>query len=518
MLTQSIRISDVVVAGHPARRLVALLAQFDLSALYARYAAYGSPAYEPRQLLALLLYGYMNRIISSRHLEGATYDVIPCIYLMGGAHPDHSTLADFRRLVFTDESNVFAQVLLAAKRDGLFTRGPVSGDGTKIHADASKHTAVSYACAARILDDLRNQLGELQALVLKDDPTALPPGLDVSAELLLRLERIDRLEEAMLVMEERAEARYQHARSVYQEQLTAHETKLAARAAHQERTGKRPRGKKPKPPVPPVPGARPTDQYNFTDPDSPSMKNSTDAGMNQQYNAQVAVDQQSYFIVGCQVSAQPNDMQQAVPTLEAIPPEVSVPSAAAFDAGYRSAANVLALEALGITPFIATGKDTHGLNWQTWSTTHADLAPPADAAPLVRMAYALETAAGDAIYRLRKSTVEPVIGIIKEVLGFRQFSVRGLDLIQHEWRFVCTAYNVKRLLKLMATARPQQAVTQAKTIREQAISTVCSAFMRCRNWQNQLTQRHRDGAIFRYRTPAVIANNKFSRRPWPTGC
>lgn len=189
------------------------------------------------------------------------------------------------------------------------------------------------------------------------------------------------------------------------------------------------------------------DQYNFTEPDSRIMNNSTDDGFDQHYNVQAAVDQESLLIVAPSLSNHPNDKQEAEPTLDAISPKVGKPTAAALDNGYFSEANVASLERRDIDPYIATGREPHH---QSWHIFFDELPKPAeDASPQVKMAYKLQTKIGRAIYRLRKCTVEPVIGIIKEVLGFRQFSLRGLVAATGEWCLVCLAFNLKRMHTLM---------------------------------------------------------------------
>jgi hypothetical protein len=214
-----------------------------------------------------------------------------------------------------------------------------------------------------------------------------------------------------------------------------------------ERTRKaRKRHHKPKgrPPKAPEPGARDKDQYNFTDPDSRIMKNSTNDGFDQHYNVQVAADQESMLIVAHGLSNHPNDKQEALPTLKAMPAEIGTANAVAMDNGYFSETNIQDCENLGIEPYIATGREPHHLDWHTFFQQQPE--PPADeASPVVKMAYKLQTEVGKAIYRLRKCTVEPVIGIIKEILGFRQFSLRGLSAVAGEWCLVCLAFNLKRL-------------------------------------------------------------------------
>jgi hypothetical protein len=179
------------------------------------------------------------------------------------------------------------------------------------------------------------------------------------------------------------------------------------------------------------------------------MKNSTDKGFDQHYNVQVAVEQDSFLIVAHSLSNHPTDRNEALPTLDAIAPAVGTPEAAALDTGYFSASNITEMQQRGIEPYIATGRDAH---YQSWCKRFAELPdpPPEEATARVKMAYKLRTEIGQAIYKLRKATVEPVIGIIKEIMGFRQFSLRGLAAAAGEWCLVCLAFNLKRLHVLLA--------------------------------------------------------------------
>jgi hypothetical protein len=179
-----------------------------------------------------------------------------------------------------------------------------------------------------------------------------------------------------------------------------------------------------------------------------TLKNSTDQGFDQHYNAQVAVDQASVLIVGESLSNHPNDQAEAEPTLDSLPPEMGTPAAAALDAGYFSAANIALFERRNIAPYIATGRDPHHPSWRERFAASPP-SPPDDANPQVKMAYKLKTAIGKAIYSARKYTVEPVLGIIKEVLGFRQFSLRGAPAAAGEWCLVCVAFNLKRFHTLL---------------------------------------------------------------------
>jgi hypothetical protein len=250
----------------------------------------------------------------------------------------------------------------------------------------------------------------------------------------LRQERLARLAEAKQVLEARARERQAAEQAEY-------EAKLREREEKAQRSGRKPGGR---PPTPPSGKPQDKDQYNFTDPESRIMKCSSSAGFEQAYNAQVAVDQDSLLIVACSLSNHPNDKAEAEPTLAALSPALGQPAAAALDNGFWSEQNLAALAQRHIEPYIATGREPHHQSWQ--ERFAAEPEPPAqDANPLVKMAYKLRTASGQAIYRLRKCTVEPVIGIIKAVLGFRQFSLRGLDPADCEWCLVCLAFNLKRL-------------------------------------------------------------------------
>ena len=303
-----------------------------------------------------------------------------------------------------------------------------------MHADASRHNAVSYKRLRELETQLQAEIEELFRLSEQSDQREIPDGLVVREEMVRREDRLARLAKAKAVLETRATERAAAEQAEY-------EAKLAQRAERERTTGRRPGGR---PPTPPVPGPRDGDQYNFTDPESRIMKNSSDQGVNQDYNAQVAVDQQSLLIVGDSLSNHPNDQAEAIPTLDAIAPEVGTPEAAALDAGYFSATTIQALLDRGIAPYIATGRDPHHPSWKERFAAEP-APPPPDASLTVQMAYQLRTAIGKAVYGARKSTVEPVIGIIKEVLGFRQFSLRGLGAAAGEWSLVCVAWNLKRL-------------------------------------------------------------------------
>jgi transposase len=432
-LDLTVRLGDCLPPDHLARFVVDSVAQLDLSGLYAQYGTRGGEPYAPEVLLGLLLYGYATGVFSSRKIERATYEAVPFRFIAGNLHPDHDTLATFRRTFLPELKDLFVQVLLLAQEAGVLKLGTISLDGTKIHADASKHNAVSYKRLLEVEAHLRTEVEELFALSEQSDQPEVPDGLVVREEIARREDRLARLAEAKAVLQARAAER----RAAEQ---ADDEATMAQREERERTTGRRPRGR---PPTPPVPGPRDGDQYNFTDPQSRIMKNPTNAGFEQDYNAQVAVDQESLLIVGWALSNHPNDSQEAEPTLAAIPPALGTPDAAALDAGYIGPATLAACTKRGIEPYIATGRDPHHASWQQHFAPLPD-PPPEDASSQVKMAYKLRTTLGKAIYGARKCTVEPVLGIIKEVLGFRQFSLRGTQAAAGEWCLVCLAFNLKR--------------------------------------------------------------------------
>ncbi len=432
-LEMRVRIGDVLPATHLARFIVGIIEQLDFSTIYVAYGERGAPPYAPELLFGILVYGYATGVFSSRKLEKATYEVLPFIYLAQGLHPDHDTLNSFRSRFLSEIAELFVQVLLIAQAAGLLKLGNISLDGSKIHADASKSKAVSYARLLELESRLRQEVEQLMVLAAAAEREAWPVDFDPDHEIRLRNVHLAGLKQAKAVLEARAQAHYAQEVAEYAAKMVAREEKI-------QRTGRKPGGRVPQAPTP---GPEENDQYNFTDPDSRIMPNGNKAGFEQSYNAQVAVDHESRLIVGNTLSNHPADRGEALPTVDAIPAQLGRPSAAALDNGFFSPDNIAGLEARGIDPYIATGREPHHLSWTYFFEQNPP--PPADASAIVKMAYKLKTAIGQAIYRLRKSTVEPVIGIIKETLGFRQFSLRGLDKAAGEWMLVCLAFNLKRL-------------------------------------------------------------------------
>ncbi len=433
-LEQTVSLREVLPANHLARFVVELVAELDLTSIYERYGARGGEAYAPAVLLALLFYGYATGVFSSRKIEKVTYETLPFRFVAGGLHPDHDTLAHFRKTFLNEIKALFVQMLLLAQTAGYFQLGNISMDGSKVHANASKSKAVSYQRLLELEVHLRAEVDQLFSLAEQADRHDLPEGMNVADEIALRQERLERLAEAKKVLQARALERQAAEQAEYEAQLREREEKA-------KRTGRKPSGR---PPTPPSGEPQDKDQYNFTDPESRIMKCSSRAGFEQAYNAQVAVDQDSLLIVACSLSNHPNDKAEAEPTLAALPAALGTPEAAALDNGFWSEPNLAALAKRHIEPYIATGREPHHKSWQARFAAEPE-PPAADASPQIKMAYKLRTEMGQAIYRLRKCTVEPVIGIIKAVLGFRQFSLRGLDAADGEWALVCLAFNLKRM-------------------------------------------------------------------------
>jgi len=441
-LNTPIQLGDALPAEHLARFVVEIITQLDLSKIYAGYAERGGEAIAPEVLLGLLFYGYATGEFSSRRIEKASYENLGFRYVGGGLHPDHDTIANFRTTFLAELEDLFVQILMLAQLGGKLKLGNISLDGSKMDADASKSHAVSYGRLIEMEAELRAEVGKLIEWGESADQgdIRLPEDLVVQDEITLRKERLENLAQAKAVLEARAKERYAVEKAEYDE-------KVREREAKTRKHRKRPRGREPKPPEA---GPRDKDQYNFTDPESRIMKNSTNDGFDQHYNVQAAVDQDSLLIVATSLSNHPNDKREAEPTLDALAPRLGKPSAAALDNGFFSEHNILVFEKHGIEPYIATGREAHRKDLNTLLGNTLPV-PPNDATPLEKMAYKLSTQIGQAIYRLRKCTVEPVIGIIKEVLGFRQFSLRGLKKVAGEWCLVCLAFNLKRLHILMTT-------------------------------------------------------------------
>ena len=430
-------VEDWLPEDHLARFIVEAMERIDLSPLTRAYAGRGSAAYHPEVLLSLLVYGYANGVFSSRKIERATYDSVAFRYLGAGSHPDHDTLATFRRRFLDELSGIFVQVLELAQEMKLLKLGTVCLDGTKIHANASRHSALSYGHLTQLEIQLKAEVQELLEQAEKADQSDLPDGLNLPEELKRRQDRLAAMEQAKTKIEARARERFEREQAEYDE-------KLAKREARQAETGKKPGGK---PPKPPEAGPRPSDQINLTDADSRIMKVAS-GGFEQCYNAQAATAE-NMLVVAVSVTQACNDMQQVKPILQIIgthPATLGKVEQLLADTGYCSKSNIAACEAADIEPFMAVAREDHHPDWRERFTEPAPL--DADAPPLKKMAHKLKTQKGRKIYALRKQTVEPVFGIIKSVMGFRQFLLRGIEKVTGEWTLVCLAWNLKRMAVL----------------------------------------------------------------------
>ena len=423
---------------HLARFVVDVVAGLDLRAMTGSYRGSGEASYHPQLLLGLLIYGYATGVFSSRKLERATYDSVAFRFIAANEHPDHDTIATFRRRFLKQIEALFVQVLGVACEMGVLKMGTVALDGTKIHANASRHSALSYERAGQIEAQLQAEVAELMARAEAVDQADVPDGMQIPEELARREKRLAAIARARATIEARAKER--HAR-----EQAEHDAHMAARAAKTAATGKKPGGRVPHPPAE---GPLSTDQVNLTDEESRIMP-VAGGGFEQCYNAQAVVAVGSLLVIAADVVQAPNDKQQLVPMLgkiTALPDALGKIGALLADHGYFSEGNVNACAAAGIEPVIAMGREAHH---PSLAARFAEPPPsPKNPTPLDAMAHRLKTPEGKKRYALRKQTPEPVFGIIKSVLGFRQFLLRGLDQVRSEWSLVTIAWNMKRMFVL----------------------------------------------------------------------
>ena len=419
---------------HLARFVVEVIGKLDLSELVRQYAGRGSNAHHPAVLLGLLIYGYSSGVFSARKIERATYDSVAFRYVAANTHPDHDTIATFRQRFLPQVKALFVQVLVLAREMKCLKLGNIALDGTKVHANASKHKALSWGHANKIEAQLREEVQTLMALGEKADRAGVPDGMDVPAEIARREQRLKAIDAAKAQIEQRARERLEA-------EQQEHQAKLKRRQAQRD-AGKKPRGKDPEPPHE---GPRDSDQVSLTDADSRIMPVSG-GGFEQCYNAQAAVDTETMLVIAAHVSQAPNDKREIKPILDelaALPRSLGQVEAMLADTGYCSQANVQHCHAHQIEPLLAMGRDSHHL--AVLERFAPDEPEPQSEDPVLEMAHRLKTKAGRALYGLRKQTVEPVFGIIKHVMGWRQMSMRGLDKAEGEWTLVTLAWNVKRL-------------------------------------------------------------------------
>jgi len=446
MLLLPANLRDWLPEGHLAQFILDLVPELDLAEIYAAYdgAKGGQPPLAPRMMTGLLLYAYCVGTVSSRKIERATHEQIPFRVLTSDQHPDHDTIAEFRRRHLMALSNLFLQVLQVCRAAGLVKLGHVALDGTKVRANASKHKAMSYgrmdAKIAQLQEQIAGLLDEAEATDQAEDARygRGKRGDELPEELRFRQGRLKKLREAKAALEAEAKAR------------------AAAEQARrvQEDRDRQDRGQKPKRyRKPPTKTPAPKAQRNFTDPDSRIMKDGATKSFEQCYNAQAAADGAAQVIVAADVTQQANDKQQLAPMVEQMIEnlEGATPEKLSADAGYFSEENVACLGEKEIDGYIATGRQKHG--------TASPPAPrgriPSDASVTERMARKLRTKKGRATYRRRKQIVEPVFGQTKSCRGLRAFLLRGADNVRAEWRLMCAGHN---LLKLFRSGwRPESA-------------------------------------------------------------
>ncbi len=430
-------VQDWLPEDHLARFIVDIVSQLNLRSITEQYGGRGSKAYHPRMLLALLFYGYATGVFSSRKLEKATYDSVAFRFIAANHHPDHDTIAAFRKRFLDDLKPLFVQILIIAKEMGLLKLGKVSLDGTKVKANASKHRALSWGHACKIEKQLQAEVAELMRLAEEADSADIPDEMNIPEELSRRQDRLNAIAEAKKKIEQRADERYSR-------EVEEYERKVDARKARAEKTGKKPRGKDPKPPTA---GPRDKDQVNLTDEESRIMPSAE--GFKQAYNAQAAVDLDTMCVISAHVTQSPNDKREVYPTLknlDELPEQLGKVDTMLADTGYFSEVNVNQCIQAEVTPLFSTGRQKHNQPLQERFTKPESL--PDDADHVETMKHHLKTPEGKRLYAKRKSTVEPVFGIIKQVMGFRQFLLRGYEAVSGEWTLVSIAWNLKRMFAL----------------------------------------------------------------------
>jgi transposase len=428
--------------GHLARFIVDIVERLDLSGIHSSYSGLtrGQKAYPPAMMVALIFYCLVTGIFSSRKIEQATWESIPVRFITGNLHPDHDTIAAFRNRMKDSLDKIFIEILLTAQAMGVLKLGTVSLDGTKMKANASKHKAFSYGHACKLEEQLREEIKQLlEQSHTVDQAEGDRPGLDIPAEIRRREERLAKIEEAKKEIQKREQERYEREKAEYDE-------KMSQRAAKEERTKKKSKGKVPAEPKREISNRA---QVNLTDEDSRIMPKS--GGFEQSYNAQAGVDAGSCMIVNEHVTQACNDKQELEPALKKLkelPPELGTVEKILCDAGYYSEKNLEAAEAAGISPYIPAGRETHNEQLQT-RMKGAGPAPEEGAGVVERTAHKLKTESGRKEYGKRKGISEPVFGIIKKVMGYGSFLTRGLLNVQKEWTLVCIGYNLKRLFTLL---------------------------------------------------------------------
>jgi transposase len=419
---------------HLVHFIIEAVERLDLSGFKVNITGSGSEQYPPAMMVIPLLYCYATGRMSSRVIEEATYTDVAVRYICGNlAHPDHTVICRFRTENKEAFKALFTKLLVMAQEMGYLKKlGNISVDGTKIHANASKHSAVSYKRATEMIGEAEKEVAQLLAKAEEADGRPLEEGLRIPEEIKRRQQRKAALEEAKREMEKR-----------YEEAVAA----AAEKESGQGRGKKKGGGKKEKP--------LEKYQYNFTDPESRIMKAGNGNHFEQSYNAQAAVDTETMLVVGEYVTNHANDKQELKPVVESIDEKVYTVETVSADTGFFSEEAVKAVEkrdekgeAAGPEVYRAVEKQSHHRSVKDLEKHEEPPEAGAGATVKEQMARKLKSAEGGKIYSKRKETVEPVFGIIKQAMGFRQFLLRGLEKVNLEWGLVCMGYNLKRLFGL----------------------------------------------------------------------
>jgi len=436
-------LQDWLPESHLAHFISDVVDSLDLSTIYSVYetgGGRGQPPYHPGMMTKLILYAYCTGKPSSRKVEQATYDQVPFRFLAAEQHPDHDTIANFRTRHLQALADIFYQVLRIGGEAGLVKLGHVAVDGSKIKANASKHKAMSYDRMDKAEEKLKSEIDELLEKAKQVDEAddeffgKGKNGENIPEELARRESRLKKIKEAKAALEEEARERARQRQREYEAKMEDRKTR--------EEAGEKIKGRPPQePPAPESVKPEPKAQKNFTDPDSRIMRDGATKSFQQSYNAQIAVDDECQIIVAASLTQDANDKRQLLPMLKQVEKNLGKsPEMASADNGYFGEENLAAEALSGIDLYVPPGRE------KTKRTEPLPL-PSEDATATEKMRYKLQTDEGRDVYRMRKAIVEPVFGQIKEVMGHRRLSLRGLVKGSLEWKLICTAHNLLKLFR-----------------------------------------------------------------------
>jgi transposase len=421
--------SSVLSDESLSRFIVDVVAQLDVSGIEDTYSVIGNKAYPPKMMLSLLFCCYTRGIFSSRKIEESTSELIPVMFITHGVSPDHTVIARFRKVFGKEIEYLFTQILEIAANMGVFKLGDIALDGTKIEANASKHKALSYEYTIKLSKQIEDEIQQLMKASEEADRHDFD-DLNIPDEIKDRENRLRKIKTAKLEIETRRKIKYDQEKQEY-------DNKVAERAEKEKELGRKLGGKKP---TEPNPDPQPSDQVNLTDEESRIMPTSG-SGFKQAYNAQATVDMDSRLIVENHVSQNTNDKKELEPALDkidALPASLGKVKRAAVDSGYNSQDNKDIAGDNNIDLHVPKGRQKHN----DFLNNHVENKALSDSEKERK-----------AFYARRKSTIEPIFGVVKSVIGFTKFSLRGIDAVTSEWSLVCIAYNLKRLCVLkMKTA------------------------------------------------------------------